>query len=166
VEQLRERAERRWVAYGYEPALYEGSVTSPIGAALELIVPPRYCPDLSCEDGTMIDTGVECRACVERRATRRAARATGQPLESSSKAAGGGQMPECVVCQAPFPGAVPQDGECRRCREEAAAAFAAMSAILEASAAEGQERQVEAEQETAAREAPADEIACAGPAPF
>jgi hypothetical protein len=39
-------------------------------------------------------------------------------------------MPECVICQGPFPGAVPDDGECRRCREEAAAAFAALSARL------------------------------------
>jgi hypothetical protein len=132
VEQLQERVERRWVAYGYEPALYDGSLTSPVGAALELIVPSRYCPDPSCEDGVMIDTGAECRACLERRANRRAARAMGQPLESSSKAAGGGRMPECVICQAPFPGAVPDDGECRRCREEAAAAFAALSARLDA----------------------------------
>jgi hypothetical protein len=132
VEQLAERVARRWVAYGYEPALYDGSLTSPVGAALELIAPPRYCPDPSCEDGTMIDTGAECRACLERRASRRAARAAGQPLESSSKTAGGRRMPECVICQGPFPGAVPDDGECRRCREEAAAAFAALSARLEA----------------------------------
>lgn len=169
VEQLRERVERRWVAYGYEPALCEGSITSPVGAALELIMPPRYCPDLSCEDGEMIDTGAECRACIERRATRRAARAAGQPLESSSKAAGGGRMPECVICQAPFPGAVPEDGECRRCREEAVAAFAALSASLRAPDTDGQDRQAEAyqaQQQASGCKAPADEVACAGPAPF
>jgi hypothetical protein len=132
VEQLAERVARRWLAYGYEPALYDGTLTHPVGAALELIAPPRYCPDPSCEDGTMIDTGAECRACLERRASRRAARAAGQPLESSSKRTGSGRMPECVICQGPFPGAVPDDGECRRCREEAAAAFAALSARLEA----------------------------------
>jgi hypothetical protein len=131
VEQLRERVARRWLAYGYEPALYEGSVTSPVGAALELIALPRYCPDPSCEDGTMIDTGVECRACLERRATRRAARAAGQTVKTgSSKGAGGGRMPECVICQAPFPGAVPASGECLRCEKEAAAAFKALSARL------------------------------------
>jgi hypothetical protein len=132
VQQLAERVARRWLAYGYEPALHEGSITSPVGAALELIVPPRYCPDLACEDGTMIDTGAECRACLERRTNRRAARAAGQPLESSSKRAGGGRAPECVICQAPFPGAVPDDGECRSCRKEAAAVFAALSARLDA----------------------------------
>lgn len=133
VEQLRERAVRRWVAYGYEPALYEGSITQPIGAALELIAPPRYCPDLSCEDGVMIDTGAECRACLQRRASRRTARAAGLEVKTgSSKTAGGGRMPECVICQAPFPGAVPDDGECLPCRKEAEAAMAALSARLDA----------------------------------
>lgn len=143
VEQLRERVERRWVAYGYEPALHDGSLTHPVGAALELIAPSRFCPDLSCEDGTMIDTGVECRACLERRSARRAARAAGQPLKSSSKRAGGGLKPVCVICEAPFPGKVPADGECRPCREEAAAAFAALSASLGAPDADRQEQQTE-----------------------
>jgi hypothetical protein len=103
----------------------------PIGAALELIRPPRYCPDLSCEDGVMVDTGAECRACLERRAKRRAARAAGQLENSSSKGAGGGRMPECVICQAPFPGAVPDDGECLICQKEAEAAADALRARLE-----------------------------------
>ncbi|MEW2187793.1 hypothetical protein AB0900_31380 [Streptomyces cellulosae] len=131
VEQLRERVERRWLAYGYEPALHDGTLTSPVGAAVELIVPPRYCPDLSCEDGWMIDTGEECRACLERQASRRAARAAGQPLTSSSK--GRGRLPECVICQAPFPGAVPDDGECLTCRKKAEAAMEALKARLDAS---------------------------------
>ncbi|MFF8544799.1 hypothetical protein ACF060_31435 [Streptomyces werraensis] len=134
VEQLRERVERRWLAYRYEPALHDGTLTSPVGAAVELIVPPRYCPDLSCEDGWMIDTGEECRACLERRASRRAARAAGQPLtDGSSK--GRGRLPECVICQAPFPGAVPDDGECLTCRKEAEAAVEALKARLDASEA-------------------------------
>jgi hypothetical protein len=133
VAQLRERVERRWVAYGYEPALHDGTLTSPVGAALELIVPPRYCPDASCEDGWMIDTGEECRACVERRANRRAARAAGQPLENSSSK-GRGRFPECVICQAPFPGEVPASGECAGCVREAEAALRALTASLAASA--------------------------------
>jgi hypothetical protein len=132
VEQLRQRVERRWLAYGYEPALHDGTLTSPIGAAVALVAPPRYCPDLSCEDGWMIDTGEECRACLERRASRRAARAAGQPLtDGSSK--GRGRLPECVICQVPFPGAVPDDGECLTCRKEAEAAMEALKARLDAS---------------------------------
>lgn len=131
VEQLRERAARRWLTYGYEPALHDGQITNPIGAALALIEPTRYCPDLCCEDGEMIDTKVECRACLERRAARRAARAAGRH-ENSSKAAGGGQMPECVICRAPFPGAVPESGECLGCEREAEAAFRALTASLTA----------------------------------
>lgn len=133
LEQLRERIARRWVAYGYEPALYDGKLTHPIGAALELIRPPRYCPDLSCEDGTMVDTGAECRACLERRAARRAARAAGQLVPSSSGGAGSMRMPECVICQAPFPGQVPDSGECLGCQKEAERVFAALSARLEPS---------------------------------
>ncbi|MGQ4438003.1 hypothetical protein ACN6LI_003369, partial [Streptomyces violaceoruber] len=118
--------------YGYEPALYEGSITQPIGAALELIAPPRYCPDWSCEDGTMIDTGAECRACLQRRETRRAARTTGLEVKTgSSKTGAGGRMPECVICQAPFPGTVPDSGECLGCQKEAKAAMEALSARLD-----------------------------------
>lgn len=130
VEQLQERVARRWVAYGYEPALHDGTLTRPIGAALELIVPPRYCPDLSCEDGTMVDTAADCRTCRERRAARRAARAAGQ-LANSNKGTGGGRPPECIICQAPFFGTVPDDGECLTCQKEAAAAFEALGASLE-----------------------------------
>lgn len=132
VQQLRERAERRWLAYGYEPALHDDEIDNPIGAALELIAPPRYCPDLSCEDGQMIDTKVDCVACLERRTARRAARAAGRLENSSSKGARGGRAPECVICQAPFPGAVPDDGECLGCRREAEAAFRALTASLAA----------------------------------
>lgn len=133
LEQIRERVERRWVAYRYEPAVYDDKMPNPIGAALELIRPPRYCPDLSCEDGTLIDTGAECRSCLQRLAARRAARAAGQLVLSSSKGNGSGRLPECVICQAPFPGAVPDSGECLGCEKEAERAFEALSARLEPS---------------------------------
>jgi len=129
VEQLRERVARRWMAYGYEPALHDGAIAHPIGAALELVIPSRYCPDLSCEDGTMVDTGTECRACVERRALRRAARAAGR-LETSSGSRTAVARPECIICRAPFPGAVPEGGECHRCLQEAEAAFQALTVRL------------------------------------
>jgi hypothetical protein len=145
VEQLRERVERRWLAYGYEPALHDGTLASPVGAALELIGPTRYCPDLCCEDGFMVDIGAECRACLERRASRRAARAAGQLVQNgSSKRPGGGWGPECVICQKPFPGVVPDDGECLTCRKEAAAAGEALRALLEQSGGDWQDQEPEA----------------------
>ena len=139
VEQIRERVARRWLAYGYEPALHDGTLTSPVGAALELIGPTRYCPDLSCEDGVMVDTDADCRACIERRASRRAARAAGQLVKTGIGRAGSQRAPECIICQAPFPGVVPDSGECRRCREEAEAAGAALSAFLARPDADHQE---------------------------
>ncbi|MDX3174188.1 hypothetical protein PV382_18090 [Streptomyces scabiei] len=130
VAQIRERVSRRWVAYGYEPALYDGAITNPVGAALELISPNRYCPDLSCEDGAMIDHGGDCRACLERRVSRRDARAAGQLENSGSKRTGTGRAPECVICRDPFRGDVPAGSECLGCQREAAAAFQALSARL------------------------------------
>lgn len=133
VEQLAERVARRWEAYGYEPALHDGKMTNPVGAALELIVAPRYCPDLSCEDGVMVDTGADCTACLERRERRRAAHAAGELVPNGHSGGGSGRAPECVICQRPFPGAVPDNGECAVCVREAEAAFAALSARMEAS---------------------------------
>ncbi|MFF1298174.1 MULTISPECIES: hypothetical protein [unclassified Streptomyces] len=131
VEQLAERVARRWEAYGYEPALHDGKMTNPIGAALELIVAPRYCPDLSCEDGVMVDTGADCTTCLQRREQRRAARAAGELVPNGHSGGGSGRAPECVICQRPFPGAVPDNGECAVCVREAEAAFAALSARMD-----------------------------------
>jgi len=130
VEQLRERVARRWLAYDYEPALHDEALTRPIGAALELIAPPRYCPDLSCEDGTMIDTGADCQACVRRHAARREARAAGESVPMGRQGVRVSVFPECVICGAPFMGAVPAGGECRTCVEKAAAAVKALEARL------------------------------------
>ncbi|MCX4482160.1 helix-turn-helix domain-containing protein [Streptomyces cellulosae] len=130
VDQLRERIARRWVAYGYEPAIHHGELRSAVGAALELIAPTRYCPDLSCEDGTLIDTGAECRACTERKESRRAARLAGKPVPTGRTGKGKVPAPECADCGRPFPGAAPADLVCQRCHEEAAAAFAALAAGL------------------------------------
>ncbi|RZB18388.1 hypothetical protein StrepF001_15015 [Streptomyces sp. F001] len=115
LEQLRERIARRWVAYGYEPAIHDGELRSAIGAALELIIPSRYCPDPACEDGTLIDTGADCRACMERKAKRLADRLAGNtPPASKGRAA----APTCDVCERPFPGEIPADLLCKPCRAE------------------------------------------------
>jgi hypothetical protein len=115
LDHLRERIARRWVAYGYEPAIHGGELRSAIGAALELIIPSRYCPDLACEDGTLIDTGADCRACTERKAKRLADRLVGKtPSASKGRAA----ALTCDVCERPFPGEVPVDLLCKPCRAE------------------------------------------------
>ncbi|WP_225629380.1 helix-turn-helix domain-containing protein [Streptomyces werraensis] len=156
VEQLRERIARRWVAYGYEPAVYGGDLRSAVGAALELIRPTRYCPDLSCEDGTLIDTKADCRACAERKARRRADRLAGKAPAASSK--GRGAAPECLDCGHPFPGLVPADGLCKPCREVPAATLAAFLAREEQAAAarrEAEELEQEAQRRRARRAAEA-----------
>ncbi|MFF0206366.1 hypothetical protein [Streptomyces althioticus] len=137
VGQLAERVRRRWASYGYEAAFHSGEISSLVGAALELLAPTPYCPDLSCEDGWMVDTGEQCRACVQRRADRRAARARGETPAGGT----GADRPECVDCGCPFPGAVPDDGLCRSC---AVTPTAAMEALLARWAAEdASARQVE-----------------------
>jgi hypothetical protein len=138
ADQLRKRITARWVAYGYEPALHDGELRSAVGAALELIAPTRYCPNLACEDGELIDTGEECRACRERKEQRRADRLAGKTVPTGKTGRGKAPAPECVDCGRPFPGAVPADLVCQRCNDEAAAAFAALAAGL---AGEDQVRQ-------------------------
>ncbi|MGW4731769.1 helix-turn-helix domain-containing protein [Streptomyces shenzhenensis] len=132
IEQLAERVARRWVAYGYEPALHDGLIRSFVGAAVELIAPTPHCPDPSCEDGLMIDTGGNCRACVERRAERRVARLRGGAPRRTATA-----WPECDECGRPFPGAVPDNGLCRSCDGEPGAAI---QALLDGWAAEDRTR--------------------------
>ncbi|MGA5599563.1 hypothetical protein ACPCUF_00755 [Streptomyces griseoincarnatus] len=129
VGQLAERVRRRWTSYGYEAAFHSGEIGSLVGAALELLAPTPHCPDLSCEDGWMVDTGEQCRACVQRRADRRAARARGETPAGGT----GADRHECVDCGRPFPGAVPDDGLCRSC---AVTPTAAMEALLARWAAE------------------------------
>ncbi|MFE9092619.1 hypothetical protein [Streptomyces sp. NPDC007264] len=142
VDQLRERIARRWVAYGYEPAIHDGELRSAVGAALELIRPTRYCPDPGCEDGELIDTGEDCRACVERKARRRADHLAGKtPDRPKGKQA----APTCDVCEKPFPGPLPVDLLCTPCRAELDRARQHLTADP---AAEETDRQ---EQEEAAR---------------
>ncbi|MFJ1901707.1 hypothetical protein ACIOHK_36830, partial [Streptomyces sp. NPDC088115] len=76
VEQIIARAARRWVAHGYADALHSADgrgIGSAVGVAVAL-VQEGECPSPRCEDGQDLDTGAECRMCVERRAERRSAR--------------------------------------------------------------------------------------------
>lgn len=145
LDQIRERITRRWTAYGYEPAIHDGELRSAVGAALALIGPTPGCPDPSCEDGDLIDTGAACRACVQRKAHRRAVRLAGNPPAGAH----GATRATCVECEHPFPGAAPEDGLCRRCRQAPADAVAALAARLEREAAA--QREAEALEEEAQR---------------
>lgn len=135
VDQLGERIVRRWERYGYEPAIHDGELASPIGAALALIAPTPGCPDPSCEDGQLLDTGTDCRTCIERKARRRADRLTGKPPRTRK---GRAPLPVCAECEHPFPGTVPADGLCRSCSQTPAAAVAALAARLAHEATERQ----------------------------
>ncbi|MER6559783.1 hypothetical protein ABT300_19015 [Streptomyces sp. NPDC001027] len=126
IEQVAERIGRRWVSWGFEPAFHLGEIRNPIGAAMALIGPTPYCPDPSCEDRVMVDTGAECRACAERRANRRAAYNRGE----DPRRTGGAAAPraECVDCGRPLVGDVLGDGTCRGCRDMPVTALAALKA--------------------------------------
>lgn len=156
VDQLRERISRRWTAYGYEPALHDDTLRSAVGTALELIAPTRHCPDLACEDGQLIDTGQDCRACTQRKAQRRADRLAGNTPAPAGKSKA--TAAECLDCGHPFPGTAPADRLCRPCREVPAAAVAALAARIEQEAAarrEAQELEQEAQRRRARRTAAA-----------
>lgn len=160
-EQLAARAARRWVDWRYEVAFHDGELRSHIAVALELIAPTPYCPDLSCEDRFMIDTGEECVRCTQRIADRRAARLAGRPVPIG-RASRKDAAPECVDCGRPFAGVAPADGVCKHCHDEAAAACAAFAtqatgtdADREAEAAAAEALEQEAQRRRALREAEA-----------
>lgn len=165
--QIAGRIGRRWVGWGFEPAFYDGLIRNPIGAALALIGPTPYCPDPSCEDGVMVDTSAECRACVERRANRRAAYNRGEDPRRPPGASA--PRPECVDCGRPLAGDLPDDGMCRRCRDAPADAITALMArwaAEDAARAEAEALHAEAARRRAQRAAHPQTTDQHGPPPF
>lgn len=188
TEQVIERAARRWVQHGYAEALHSidgKGIGSAVGVAVAL-VQAGNCVYIRCEDGFDIDTGMECRACVERRADRRAAKraaaAAGRDTSIVRQAPHRPGWWECAICHDPGKGQIPEGGECVRCQEEAASATQrladqweqqnidreaerqAVAADLvrqaeERAAAEAAENQRVAEERTAKERAEADETA-------
>lgn len=77
------RAERRWLAYGYDldsdPASGPG-ILRPVGVALTLIRAAN-CASPRCNDGTDRDTGTDCRTCEREAEDRRAA--AGMPVQGA-----------------------------------------------------------------------------------
>ncbi|MEV4046077.1 helix-turn-helix domain-containing protein [Streptomyces sp. NPDC049744] len=67
---LGDRVARRWVTHGYTKHYAEGTLTSPVGAAVAMLQ-PGPCPEPRCEDGEL-DDGNPCRSCMEREKDRRA----------------------------------------------------------------------------------------------
>ncbi|MFJ2884208.1 hypothetical protein [Streptomyces sp. NPDC087272] len=151
TEQIIERAARRWVQHGYADALHSAEGTgigSAVGVAMAL-VRAGECPHLRCEDGLDLDTGAECRICAERRADRRAAKkaaaAAGRDTGAVRQAPHRPGWWVCTICHAPDKGEAPDDGECTRCQDEAAAAMQQLADQWAREAAD-----LEAEQQAAA----------------
>ncbi|MYS37582.1 helix-turn-helix domain-containing protein [Streptomyces sp. SID4920] len=67
---LGDRVARRWVRHGYTKHYAEGTLSSPVGAAVAMLQ-PGPCPEPRCEDGEL-DDGNPCRSCMEREKDRRA----------------------------------------------------------------------------------------------
>ena len=70
AKMLGDRVARRWVTHGYTKHYAEGTLTSPVGAAVAMLQ-PGPCPEPRCEDGEL-DDGNPCRSCIERDKDRRA----------------------------------------------------------------------------------------------
>ncbi|WP_371681591.1 hypothetical protein [Streptomyces sp. NBC_01276] len=127
--QLAERVRRRWWQHGYAMDAAEGGkgIGSAVGVAVGLVRPSTDCPDLMCEDGTVIDTGQPCRTCAQRREDRKAARRQGQvpgPREAGPAPVWWeceGTTPEGRRCEATGKGTRPEDGLCWVCHDRAEA---------------------------------------------
>lgn len=125
-EQLAARVARRWDAHGYaDDALSKDGpgLRRPVAVAAAL-VRPGECPDPSCEDGHMIDTGAPCRTCEQRKADRPAA--SRRPRRAAAEASW-----TCGVCEEPQPGTAPSDGVCSPECREVAGAFSGLRARLD-----------------------------------
>ncbi|MEU0950658.1 helix-turn-helix domain-containing protein [Streptomyces canus] len=123
VEQLIARASRRWVLHGYAKGTFapEGPTLRRSVGVANALLRAGECPDLGCEDGRIIDSGVDCRACIERKARR-----GGKDRVPGQGSTGPAWI--CRICWAPGKGEAPETLECRRCRAEAAATCAALDA--------------------------------------
>ena len=118
VEQLGERAARRWISYGYERDHHDGLLRSPLGVVEELLRPTPYCPDPECEDGTNVHTGQPCNPCTERIEQRRRARRAGRTVPTHRPPRLYQHPEQCEVCDRPFADEVPEDLVCTGCRAE------------------------------------------------
>ncbi|MGX8910263.1 winged helix-turn-helix domain-containing protein [Streptomyces netropsis] len=130
--QVADRVHRRWHAHGYAEALHSESgrgIGSPVGVAVALVRPPNDCPDLSCEDGIMIDSGNPCQTCRIRRADRRTRHNHRLPTNSQNFVPG--RWWECAVCDTPYRGDAPMEGICSGCQTDQNNAETAVQRLAE-----------------------------------
>ncbi|PSK47997.1 hypothetical protein B0E38_06474 [Streptomyces sp. 111WW2] len=192
---LKPRWDRYWASRFYAGDLtpkVNGKQRKPFGPLLEMLKDTAECRNLTCEDRHDYVLGAPCRNCemrktdqaadrererraaqedADRQARRAAEKAAAEAASAASEAsdAPAGPVPaprtktmvvdgpkasewwDCVSCPASGRGEPPADGICRNCREKQE--LAATLAVRQA--------------EVAARyEAPEEEFASAGPAPF
>ncbi|MFF9632894.1 hypothetical protein [Streptomyces fradiae] len=132
--QLGARIEQRWRDHGWADKFYTGAITSPVGAAIDMVRPlkasDRYgCANPRCDAGRDVDTGEPCLVCPERIAARKAARrqaAAAPGAEAAGSTASTPTVPgprehrpfrECP-CREPIP-KTSDDTLCPACRRAA-----------------------------------------------
>lgn len=122
------RAERRWLAHGYDldHDTHSGGpgLLRPVGVAVAL-VRRGQCTHPHCDDGTDLDTGQPCRTCERDAEDRRTAQAA--PIQGAFLSAvpdptpipgpRPGPMRTCKGCEKPSR-KLPADGWCRECRPD------------------------------------------------
>ncbi|MFF9345323.1 hypothetical protein ACF1CG_36890 [Streptomyces sp. NPDC014773] len=140
AEQIVDRINRRWIAWGYSLKVEDGTIERPVGVLVRLLRDSK-CPDPLCEDGTTMDTDTSCRMCEVRRADRRQATHRGEGVPAQRPAVDPGHW-TCVDCERTGTGQGPADGVCRDCE---AAAEAAATALVQKLSAEAEEKAARAE---------------------
>jgi len=130
-EQLVDRVARRWVRHGYAEKLRDGrGIASPLGV-VHALVRAGECPDLGCEDGLMLDTGVECRACEGRKDSHRRGERKTSSMPRQRQAAPSWTCSRCFTDSFTAP---PETGQCPPCAAKTQADIDKLAARLQADA--------------------------------
>lgn len=132
-EQLVDRVARRWVRHGYAKELRDGrGLSSPLGV-VHALVRAGECPDLGCEDGAMLDTGADCRACEGRKDSHRRGERKTSSMPRQRQAA---PSWTCTGCFADSFTAPPETLQCPTCAAKTRSAFRELAARLQVDALE------------------------------
>lgn len=132
AEQLVDRVARRWVRHGYAKELRDGKgLASPLGV-VHALVRAGDCPDLGCEDGVMLDTRADCRACEGRKDSHR--RGERKPSTSMPRQRQAVPSWTCTGCYADSFTPAPEELQCPTCAAKTQAAFRELAARLQVDA--------------------------------